>query len=311
MADPSLFRRKDLAALLILASLLLGVYYLSHNQGKVRHTLEFFYLSRGVAPSPASMVARNPLVIEVRFRDTTLVKRLFYSPLGGSMGYSLYLLDADVRGAAKAGGLKIIARNQPARVEQLFVFHDFSVCLDKTRRRAYVFAHSNYLEAAQQVSDGRDFIIGYLLGRTSPPAFQTVRISEEISLPYSEGHYVERTIELPPLSPSRLYEFSFEYRVTGTPRPFLIVGQDPVWFVHSELMADSEHTVYKEAEEKKIVARPPSELRQPVLIMRNWCGVGTAFFRNIQAREVDSINILSPEERLQALGGKPEVIELR
>ena len=125
-----------------------------------------------------------------------------------------------------------------------------------------------------------------------------------------DGEWVEQIWKLPPIG-VRSYEFRFQYRVAFSAQPFFIAGQEPDWFVHEKLPVgpgSEEYSSYR------IVAAAPRKLEAPVLILRNWAGVGTAFFRNVKIRALDSheqLGRVSYRETFDELGGVPEVVAFK
>lgn len=311
MRSGNLFRRKELASLLVLSAILLGLFHFSHNVVKLRKALEFYYYSRGFQADNGGQKSVPVTNVEIWKGGQRLLSRHFYTPFCASHDYSIYVLQCDLQDRSSLGSIRLTANDRQVGVRKLFMFKTFSAGLDHSGRCIYAFVHSDYVSTLQKLRAHRDLLAGYLLVHDLPAGDQIFSLEKEVFFEYvkRDRPWNERQYALPALSPDWVYEFSFEYRITNTARPFFIVGQHPTWFVHQLLPATAEHQEYKSF---RIIARTPMRMDSPVLILRNWGGFGTAWYRDIRVRQVVSgqkPGLVSYEGDLGDLGGAPDIVE--
>jgi hypothetical protein len=310
----SLFRRKEPAALLVVCSLLLGLYYFSNNWEKLRNTLREFYVRRQIEASLAE--GRSTLVrrIQVIKGGQAITSRAFYSPLVTLQGFSVYALECDLRDVDEAGSLDLLLDGKPSLVEKLLVFPSFSTGVDANSHTVFVFVHSDYLDTLQLICENSALLVSSTLDLDLIGGKELFRLEEETGLRYDPsepGDWVERQYPLPPLSKDKWYEFVFDYRAAGAPRSFFIVGQHPEWFVHRELPVPPDNRGYTSM---AMSGQPSRDMDAPVLILRNWGGSGAVFFANVLVREVETRKVsddLIYRGRISRLGGEPKVITLK
>ena len=164
----SLFQRKQFAALLVVLSVFLAAYYFSNNLSKVRTALRFSYLLESEREAQKSGRGAGS-VVEVTKSGRSLIRRHFYSPFCAALGYSLYALDCDLRDKGSLPAVRIYIDGHPRQFGRLFLFREFSICLDEVHLKAYAFIHSDSLSTLQKLRDNRESLIGYLSAEEPGP----------------------------------------------------------------------------------------------------------------------------------------------